>query len=130
MVREGRSTASRLSEPTPVEASEERSHQRIVLSHQLSAPRDITRAMRTQFNGTKDGTETTTGELDVQVQIEQAVMVDYNLNYGQENCRKPRAIWDRKQSTIKGEEERPPAREQGQWELSSMKSVTRSTDTV
>lgn len=111
------------------EAAEERSHQRIVFSHQLSAPRDITHAMRTQFNGAKDGTETTAGEMDVQVQIEQAVMVDYDPVYGQENYRKPRAIWDQKQGTTKGDVERLP-REHNQWELSSMKSVTKSTDTV
>jgi len=90
--------------------------------------------MRTQFNGVKDGTETTTGELDVQVQIEQAVMVDYSSSYGQENYRKPRTIWDQKQNATnqdanKGDGERLPG-EQNQWELSSVKSVTKSTDTV
>jgi hypothetical protein len=86
--------------------------------------------MRNQFNGsTKDGAETTTsGELDVQVQIEQAVMVDYDPVYDRENYRKPRVIWDRKQGTTQGE--RRPSGEQNQWELASVKSVAETSDTV
>lgn len=84
--------------------------------------------MRTQFNGDKDGTETTTGEMDVQVQIEQAVMVDYN--YAREDYRKPRVIWDRKQSATKVEGDRESSGEQNQWELSSVKSVSKTIDTV
>lgn len=115
---------------TPLsEAAEERAHQRIVVTHQLSAPRDITHAMRSQFNGAKDGTETTPNELDVQVQIEQAVMVDYDPVYSRENYRKPRVIWDRKHSNAKGDGERSSG-EQNQWELSSVKSVAKTTDTV
>jgi len=109
------------------EAAEERAHGRVIVTHQISAPRDITHAMRTQFNGDKDGTETTTGEMDVQVQIEQAVMVDYD--YSREDYRKPRVIWDRKQSATKADSERSV--EQNQWELSSVKSVSKTTtDTV
>jgi len=111
------------------EAAEERARQRIVVTHQLSAPRDITHAMRTQFTGGKDGTESNSGELDVQVQIEQAVMVDYNPAYARENYRKPRVIWDRKKSTTKGEDDRLSG-EQNQWELSSVQSVIKTTDTV
>ena len=84
--------------------------------------------MRSQFNGGKDGVETTaTGELDVQVQIEQAVMVDYD--YGREDYRTPRVVWDRKQCATKGDGERSFG-EQNQWELSSVKSVSKTTDTV
>jgi len=112
------------------DAAEERARQRIIVAHQLSAPRDITHAMRTQFNGGKDGVDTNTETVDlgVQVQIEQAVMVDYNP-YGRENYRKPRVIWDQKQSTANGDVERPYG-EQNQWELSSVKSMARTTDTV
>jgi len=105
------------------EAAEEHAHQRIIVTHQLSAPRDITHAMRSQFNDVKDGTETTAGDLDVQVQIEQAVMVDYDPVYNRERYRKPRVIWDRGQSN-------GVSREQNQWELSSVKSLTKTTDTV
>lgn len=109
------------------EAAEERTHQRIFVTHQISAPRDISNAMRNQFNGsTKDGAEPTNEDLDVQVQIEQAVMVDYDP-YGREDYRKPRVIWDRKPSATKGER---PSGEQGQWELSSVKSVAKTSDTV
>jgi len=111
------------------EAAEEHVHQRVIVTHQLSTPRDITQAMRSQFTGTKDGTETTTGELDVQVQIEQAVMVDYDPVYNRENYRKPRVIWDRKQSNANGDGERSSGG-QDQWELSSVKSTTKTTDTV
>jgi len=111
------------------EAAEARAHGRIIVTHQLSAPRDVTQAMRSQFNSVKEGTETTTGELDVQVQIEQAVMVDYNPIYGRENYRKPRVLWDRKQSTANGDGERESG-EQNQWELASVKSTTKTTDTV
>jgi hypothetical protein len=81
--------------------------------------------MRTQFNGGKDGSETNTDDLGVQVQIEQAVMVDYDpIVYGRENYRKPRVIWDRKQGTADGERS---SGEQNRWELSS---VTKTMDTV
>lgn len=90
----------------------------------MSAPRDITRAMRSQFNTGKDGLDTgTTGDLDVQIQIEQAVMVDYDCS--RDDCRKPRVpVWDRKQdpTTTKEEDERPSSGEQTQWELLSVKS--------
>jgi len=83
--------------------------------------------MRSQFNGGKDGVETTaTGELDVQVQIEQAVMVDYDYARG---CRGPRAVWDRKQSGAKEDGERSFG-EQNQWELSSVKSISKTAGTV
>lgn len=111
-----------------VEAAEEHARQRIFVTHQIPAPRDITSAMRNQFNGSaKDETETGNGDLDVQVQIEQAVMVDYNPIYGREDYRKPRVIWDRKQGATKGEK---PSEEQNQWELASVKDVARATDTV
>ncbi|KAF9652352.1 hypothetical protein BDM02DRAFT_3109361 [Thelephora ganbajun] len=111
-------------------ASEERTHQRIIVTHQLSTPRDITHAMRTQLNGSmKDEVETTTNELDVQVQIEQAVMVDYDPVYAREDYRKPRVIWDRKQGVTKGDGEMPSG-ERNQWELSSVKSVTKAADAV
>jgi len=120
----GRPTVYHLTPPT--DAAEERAHQRVLVSHQLSAPRDITNAMRTQFNGGKDGAETSTGDLGVQVQIEQAVMVDYDpVVYGREDYRRPRVIWDRKRSAANGE-----SVEQTQWELSSVRSVDKTTDTV
>lgn len=78
--------------------------------------------MRSQFNGDKDGTETAAGELDVQVQIEQAVMVDYE--YGREDYRKPGAIW--RQSTKDNEVQ---SEDQNQWELSSVKS-SKTVDAV
>lgn len=110
------------------DAAEERTRRGIFVTHQVSAPRDITNAMRNQFNNsTKDGTEPAEGELDVQVQIEQAVMVDYNSIYGREDYRKPRMIWDRKQGVAGGERS---SEEQNQWELSSVKPVTKTTDTV
>lgn len=115
-------------DPTFAEAAEDRSHQRIVVTHQISAPRDITHAMRTQFNSpTKDETDSGGGELDVQVQIEHAVMVDYNsAAYSREDYRKPRVIWDRKQGVTQGER----TSEQNQWELSSVGSAAKSTETV
>ena len=115
---------------TLTEAAEERSHQRIFVTHQISTPRDISFAMRNQFNSpTKDGTETTNEELDVQVQIEQAVMVDYDRDpvYGRENYRKPRVIWDKKQGATNGD--KPPT-EQNQWELANVKNVAKTDDTV
>jgi len=112
------------------DAAEVRAHQRVIVSHQLSAPRDITHAMRTQFNGGKDGAETSTGDLGVQVQIEQAVMVDYDpVAFGRENYRKPRVIWDRKRGGANADEEQSSV-EQAQWELSSVKSVAVTADTV
>jgi len=110
------------------DAAEERARQGIVVAHQLSAPRDITHAMRTQFNGGKDGADTN-GDLGVQVQIEQAVMVDYAPYGRRENYREPRVIWDQKQSAANGDGERSYL-EQNQWELSSVKSIARTTDTV
>lgn len=121
------SRRGQLSHSTLAEAAEERSHGKIIVTHQLAAPRDITHVMRSQFTADKDGGETTTGDLDVQVQIEQAVMVDYD--YRQEDYRKPRVIWDRKPETIKEDNERTSG-EQNQWELSSVKSVSGATDTV
>ena len=114
----------------PADAAEERAHQRVIVSHQLSAPRDITHAMRTQFNSGKDGAQTSTGDLGVQVQIEQAVMVDYDpVVYSRENYRRPRVIWDRKRSAANGDVEGSSV-EQTQWELSSVRSVSKTTDTV
>lgn len=110
------------------DAADERAHQRIFVTHQISAPRDISHAMRNQFNAsTKEGTETTNDGLDVQVQIEQAVMVDYDPVYGQDDYRKPRVVWDKKHGASKGDK---PATEQNQWELASVKSVARTTDSV
>lgn len=112
--------------PPHPEAAEERAHQRIFVTHQISAPRDISHAMRNQFNNhTKDETETTNDGLDVQVQIEQAVMVDYDPVYGREDYRKPRVIWDKKQGATKGD--KPPP-EQNQWELASVKGDTKPAD--
>jgi hypothetical protein len=114
---------------TLADAAEDRAHQRIFVSHQISAPRDISQAMRNQFNSpTKGGTETTNDELDVQVQIEQAVMVDYDPVYGRESYRKPRVIWDKKQGATKGDKLSPT--EQNQWELASAKSIAEATDAV
>ena len=88
--------------------------------------------MRSQFNTGKDGLDTrTTGDLDVQVQIEQAVMVDYD--YSPEDFRKPRPApaWDRKQDTATKEDDgRPSSGEQTQWELSSVKSSSRIVEGV
>jgi len=104
------------------EASEDRAQGRIVVSHQISAPRDITHAMRSQFNSGKDGFDTgTTGDIDVQVQIEQAVMVDY---------RKPHVVWDRKQSPPAKEDGERPSGERNQWELSSVKSSSKTAEAV
>lgn len=86
--------------------------------------------MRTQFNGGKDEVDTSTGDLGVQVQIEQAIMVDYDpVVYGRENYRRPRVIWDRKRSAANGDVEGSSV-EQTQWELSSVRSVVKTTDTV
>ncbi|KAF9788546.1 hypothetical protein BJ322DRAFT_642481 [Thelephora terrestris] len=110
------------------EAAEDRAHQRIFVSHQISAPRDITQAMRNQFNNSaKEGAETTNDGLDVQVQIEEAVMVDYDPIYGREDYRTPRVLWDRKPGVTRGER---TSEEQNEWELSSTKSVSKTTDTV
>lgn len=118
--------------PTLADAAEERARQRIIVTHQLSAPRDITHAMRSQFNGAKDGDDTNTSDLGVQVQIEQAVMVDYDpVAYGRENYRRPRVIWDQKQSTANGDADvERTFSEQNRWELSSVKSVAKTSDTV
>ena len=60
--------------------------------------------------------------LDVQVQIERDVMVDYD----QKTRRTPRILsWDRKRSEVKNED--TIFVDQGQWELSS---VDKMTDTV
>ena len=77
--------------------------------------------MRSQFISGKDGFDTgTTGDLDVQVQIEQAVMVDYDCS--REDYRVPRVIGDRKQNATKEDVERPSA-ERNQWELSNVKTA-------
>jgi len=110
------------------EAAEDRAQGRVVVTHQISAPRDITHAMRSQFNSGKDGFDSgTPGDLDVQVQIEQAVMVDYDC--AREDYRKPRVVWDRKQNATKEDCERPPS-ERNQWELSSVKSTSKSAEAV
>lgn len=112
------------------EAAEEGAHQRIFVTHQIPTPRDITSAMRNQFNGSaKDETETGNGDLDVQVQIEQAVMVDYNPVYGRGDYRKPRVVWDRKQGATEGERA-SGERERNQWELASVKGAAKTTDAV
>lgn len=86
--------------------------------------------MRTQFNGGKVVTEANPDNLGVQVQIEQAVMVDYvPVVYGRENYRKPRVIWDRNTSAANMDGERSSG-EHSRWELSSVKSVAKTTDTV
>lgn len=86
--------------------------------------------MRTQFSGGKDGDETNASDIGVQVQIEQAVMVDYDpIAYGRENYRRPRVIWDQTQSTANGDAERSFG-EQSRWELSSMKSTAKTRDSV
>ena len=114
--------------PPLADAAEDHTHQRIFVTHQISTPRDISHAMRNQFHAsTKEGTETTNDGLDVQVQIEQAVMVDYNPVYGREDYRKPRVIWDKKQGDTKGDNS---PTEQNQWELTSVKSVAKTTDTA
>jgi hypothetical protein len=120
---------SSLSDSTLADAAEDHARQRIVVSHQIPTPRDITHAMRNQFNSstTKEEVETAGGELDVQVQIEQAVMVDYDPIYGRGDYRKPRVIWDRAQGATKGER---PSDDRNQWELSSVKSATETADTV
>jgi hypothetical protein len=84
--------------------------------------------MRNQFNNSaKEGAETTNDGLDVQVQIEEAVMVDYDPIYGREDYRTPRVLWDRKPGVTRGER---TSEEQNEWELSSTKSVSKTTDTV
>jgi hypothetical protein len=89
----------------------------------MSAPRDITQAMRNQLNNSaKDEAETTNDGLDVQVQIEEAVMVDYGRKDG---YRKPQVIW--KQGATRGER---TSGEQNEWELSCTKGVPKTTDTV
>lgn len=112
------------------EAAEEPAHPRIFVTHQIPGPRDIASAMRNQFNGSaKDETETANGDLDVQVQIEQAVMVDYNPIYGREDYRKPRVIWDRKQAQGATEGERTSG-ERNEWELASVKDTAKTADAV
>jgi len=97
------------------EAAEERAHQSIIVARQLSAPRDVTHAMRNQFNGGKGETGSVVDDLGVQVQIEQAVMVDYNPTaYSRENYRKPRVIWDQRQSAANGDVESSTG-EQNRW---------------
>lgn len=87
----------------------------------MSSPRDITHAMRNQLNSTtKVGTDTTNVELDVQVQVERAVVVDYEARHGREYFQKPQRIWDRKQGTSRGERS---SGERNQWELSSVNSA-------
>ena len=70
----------------------------------------------------KDYDENGGMNLDVQVQIEQAVMVDY----GPKVHRKPRAPWERKQSGIAGSGDTSFA-DQGQWELTN---ATKTGSTV
>lgn len=78
--------SSRLS----ADAAEERAHQGVFVSHQITAPRDGSLVVRNRFGSSmKDGTETTIGGLGVQVEIEQTASVDYSPVYGREDCRKP-----------------------------------------
>jgi len=73
------------------EAAGERAHQSVSLACRMSTPPDTTSAMRNRFNSfTKRGTETGSGGVDVEVQIEKTSTVDYspvilertNGNYG------------------------------------------------
>lgn len=61
------------------EAAGERAHQSVSLAGRISTPRDTTSAMQNQSNSfTRRGTETGSGELDVEVQIEKTATVDYS----------------------------------------------------
>ena len=84
--------------------------------------------MRTQFAGGKDSSETA-AELDVQVQIEQAIMVDYGPAFAREDYRKPRVMWDRRESTTRGDAD-VLSGDQNQWELSSVQSMIKTRDPV
>jgi hypothetical protein len=82
---------------TPTEAAEARAHRGFTFG-------PIGRGMAHNVRTGKD--------LDVQVQIEQAVMVDYDPR----THRQPREFWERKQSGIANRDTSPG--DQGQWELS------------
>ena len=121
----GPSTASHLI-LTLADIAEGRAHRGVFVSHQISAPRDGSHEMR--FNtSTRDGTETTTDVLDVQVQIEQTSAVDYNPSCGREDHRKTWASWDKNKVATDGEEF-PTV--QDKWEFESVKSVAQTTNTV
>lgn len=97
------------------EAAEEHNRRRIFVSHQASAPRDVSYAMRNQFSSsTKEGTQTINEPIDVQVQIEQAVTVDYDPVYSREEH----------------QGEKPATDPNQQWELSSVTSGAQSTHLV
>ena len=63
--------------PTPADTTEGRARRGVFVTHQNSAPRGDSYHMRNKLSSsTEDESETTNSGLNVQVQIEQAVMVD------------------------------------------------------
>ena len=102
-------------------------HQRVFVSHQMSAPRDASQAMRSQTAcSVKDGAATTTSALDVQVQIEQTTTVDYDPVYGREEYRR---LWDRKLSASP-EGGDGSSTEQIQWDPAGVRSVANNVEMV
>jgi len=78
------------------EASAKRSQAQVMVTHELSTAKDVVDAMRAQF-GPKEPNRSL--ELDVQVQIERAVTVEYDHSYVDHRYRRelhspPRLIWN------------------------------------
>jgi len=78
------------------EAATERRRGIVVFSHELSTARDAANVMRLPFGSKEGGELCRDTDLDVQVQIEKAVTVEYEsaYEYRRESYRRPKVIWD------------------------------------
>jgi hypothetical protein len=73
-----------------------------MMGHELSTARDVADAMRSQFTSNKgEDSRNISSDLDVQVQIERAVRVEYDASYSyrNESYSKPKLIWDSRPKT-------------------------------
>lgn len=80
------------------QAATDRSRHAVVLAHELTTAKDVADMMRHPFSSKSGGTTTMSGsqDLDIQVQIERAVIVEYDptYSYRRETYRTPKVIWD------------------------------------
>lgn len=80
----------------------DRFRQPVMMAHELSTARDVADAMRSQFTSNKgEDSRNISSDLDVQVQIERAVRVEYDASYSyrNESYSKPKLIWDSRPKT-------------------------------